>query len=123
MDNCNILLESTADGSTVATVLEIPDCQTTDETKQGAVEKVQQLLQKRLAKAEIIKIPVPVQASTSDYPIVSLPSQPLIPLSLQKWANAQHRGQPIFSRWSRIRDRRCLTMLRWLICYDRVSAW
>ena len=70
MDNWNILLESTADGSTVATVLEVPDCQTTDETKQGAVEKVQQLLQKRLAKAEIIKIPVPVQASTSDHPLM-----------------------------------------------------
>ncbi|MBR8839609.1 MAG: hypothetical protein DSM106950_37820 [Stigonema ocellatum SAG 48.90 = DSM 106950] len=61
MDNWNILLESTADGFTVATVLEVPDCQIRDETKQGAVEKVQKLLQKRLAKAEIIKIPVPIQ--------------------------------------------------------------
>lgn len=66
MDNWNILLESTADGFTVGTVLEVPDCQTTDETKQGAIEKVQQLLQKRLAKAEIIKIPVPIQPISSE---------------------------------------------------------
>lgn len=37
MDNWNILLESTDDGFTVATVLEVPDCQTTDKTKKGAV--------------------------------------------------------------------------------------
>ncbi len=70
MDNWNILLESTADGFTVATVLEVPDCQTTDETKEGAVEKVQQLLQKRLAKAEIIQIPVPIQPLTSENPLM-----------------------------------------------------
>ena len=70
MDNWNILLESTADGFTVATVLEVPDCQTTDETKEGAVEKVQQLLQKRLAKAEIIQIPVPIQPVTSENPLM-----------------------------------------------------
>jgi len=70
VDNWNILLESTADGFTVATVLEVPDCQTTDETKEGAVEKVQQLLQKRLAKAEIIQIPVPIQPVTSENPLM-----------------------------------------------------
>ncbi|MDM9382618.1 hypothetical protein QUB80_18135 [Chlorogloeopsis sp. ULAP01] len=63
MDNWSILLESTTDGFTVATVLEIPDCQIRDETKEGAVKKVQQLLHKRLAKAEIIKIPAPIQLS------------------------------------------------------------
>lgn len=70
MDNWNILLESTDDGFTVATVLEVPDCQTTDKTKKGAVEKVQQLLQKRLAKAEIIQIPVPIQPLTSENPLM-----------------------------------------------------
>jgi predicted RNase H-like HicB family nuclease len=70
VDNWNILLESTTDGFTVATVLEVPDCQTTDETKEGAVEKVQQLLQKRLAKAEIIKIPVPIQPLKSESPLM-----------------------------------------------------
>ena len=59
MDNWNILLESRDDGITVATVLEVPNLQTTDETKQGAIEKVRELLQKRLAKAEIIKISLP----------------------------------------------------------------
>ena len=59
MDNWNILLESRDDGLTVATVLEVPNLQTTDKTKQGAIEKVRELLQKRLAKAEIIQISLP----------------------------------------------------------------
>ncbi len=70
MDNWNILLESTVDGFTTATVLEVPDCQIRDKTKQGAVEKVQQLLQERLAKAEIIQIPMPVQPSVSENPLM-----------------------------------------------------
>ncbi|MEM7592741.1 MAG: hypothetical protein AAF383_14675 [Cyanobacteria bacterium P01_A01_bin.83] len=59
MDNWNILLESRDDGFTVATVLEVPNLQTTDKTKQGAIEKVRELLQERLAKAEIIQISFP----------------------------------------------------------------
>jgi hypothetical protein len=56
VDNWNILIESQDDGFTIATVLEVPNLQTTDKTKQGAIEKVRQLLQERLAKAEIIQI-------------------------------------------------------------------
>ncbi len=56
MDNWNILLENNEDGSTIATVLEVPELKTIDKTKQGAVKKVRQLLQNRLAKAEIIQI-------------------------------------------------------------------
>ncbi len=63
MDNWNILLESRDDGLTVATVLEVPNLQTTDKTKQGAIEKVRQLLQERLAKAEIIQISFPKKTS------------------------------------------------------------
>lgn len=59
MDNWKILLESQDDGFTVATVLEVPNLQIIDKTKQGAIEKVQQLLQERLAKAEIIQISLP----------------------------------------------------------------
>ena len=59
MDNWNILLESQDDGLTVATVLEVPNLQATDKTKQGAIEKVRELLQERLAKAEIIQISLP----------------------------------------------------------------
>lgn len=70
MDNWNILLESRADGFTIATVLEVPDCQISDETKQGAVEKVQQLLHKRLAQAEIIQIPAPIQPSIPENPLM-----------------------------------------------------
>ena len=40
MDNWNILLESQDDGFTVATVLEVPNLQSIDKTKQGAIEKV-----------------------------------------------------------------------------------
>ncbi|MEM9275330.1 MAG: hypothetical protein AAGA80_20550 [Cyanobacteria bacterium P01_F01_bin.143] len=65
MDNWNILLESRDDGLTIATVLEVPNLQITDETKQGAIEKVRELLQKRLAKAEIIQISLPTKTNGS----------------------------------------------------------
>ena len=58
-----ILLEDTDDGFTVATVLEVPNLQTRDKTKQGAIAKVRQLLQNRLAKAEIIQIPVELNSN------------------------------------------------------------
>ena len=63
MNNWNILLEDTDDGFTVATVLEVPNLQTRDKTKQGAIDKVRQLLQNRLAKAEIIQIPVELNSN------------------------------------------------------------
>ena len=59
MDNWNILLENRDDALIVATVLEFPNLQTTDQTKQGAIDKIRQLLQERLAKAEIIQISLP----------------------------------------------------------------
>ena len=60
------MLENTDDGFTVATVLEAPSLQTKDGTKQGAVAKVRELLQKRLAKAEIIKMPVDVRSTSGE---------------------------------------------------------
>jgi hypothetical protein len=63
VNNWNILLESRDDGFTIATVLEVPNLQTTDKTKQGAIQKVRQLLQERLAKAEIIQISLPKKSS------------------------------------------------------------
>ena len=65
VDDWNILLESQDDGLTVATVLEVPNLQTTDKTKQGAIQKVRELLQKRLAKAEIIQISLPKKNNTN----------------------------------------------------------
>ncbi|NER46601.1 MAG: hypothetical protein F6J92_07875 [Symploca sp. SIO1A3] len=59
MDNWNILLEHRDDDFTVATVLELPNIQATDKTKQRAIDKVRQLLQERLAKAKIIQISLP----------------------------------------------------------------
>ena len=70
MDNWNILLESRDDGLTVATVLEVPNLQTTDKTKQGAIEKVRQLLQKRLAKAEIIQISLTKKPKNNENPLM-----------------------------------------------------
>lgn len=66
MNNWNILLESQDDGCTIATVLEVPNLQTKDTTRQGAIEKVRQLLQKRLAKAEIIQISLPKKTSNHE---------------------------------------------------------
>ena len=66
MSNWNILLENTEDGFTLATVLEVPSLQTKDRTKQGAVAKVRDLLRQRLAKAEIITIPVDVSSTSKD---------------------------------------------------------
>jgi hypothetical protein len=66
VNNWNILLESQDDGFTVATVLEVPNLQTKDATRQGAIEKVRQLLQERLAKAEIIQISLPKKTSNNE---------------------------------------------------------
>ena len=70
MNNWNILLENADDGSTVATVLEVPNLQTTDTTKQGAVEKVKQLLQERLAKAEIVQISIATESISIENPVM-----------------------------------------------------
>lgn len=70
MDNWNILLENDEDGSTVATVLEVPELKTIDETKQGAIKKVRQLLQNRLAKAEIIQISVSRESTSEQNPLM-----------------------------------------------------
>ena len=58
MNNWNVLLEDTKDGLTVATVLEFKDIRTQDKTKEGAIEKVQNLLKQRLANSEIVQIPL-----------------------------------------------------------------
>ena len=65
MNNWNILLEDADNGLTIATVLEVPSLQTTDRTKQGAIKKVTQLLEKRLAKAEIIQISVSSESKST----------------------------------------------------------
>ncbi len=70
------MLESRDDGLTVATVLEVPNLRTTDKTKQGAIAKVRQLLQKRLAKADARKqklnlLDVLIQALSDQLPVFS----------------------------------------------------
>lgn len=79
MDNWNILLENTNNGFTVATVVEFLALKSKDKTKQGAIsalprrcaiEKVRYLLEKRLAKAEIIKIPVATKLTLEEKPLM-----------------------------------------------------
>ena len=66
IDNWNILLENTDSGLTVATVLEVPNLKTTDKTRQGAIIKVRQLLEKRLAKAEIVQISLTTESDSNE---------------------------------------------------------
>lgn len=70
MDDWNILLETADDGSTIATVLEVPNLQTSEATKQDAIVKVKRLLQERLAKAEIIKVSLTDKSSESKNPLM-----------------------------------------------------
>ncbi len=70
MEDWNILLETADDGSTIATVLEVPNLQASEATKQGAVAKAKQLLQERLAKAEIVKVSLTDKSSKSENPLM-----------------------------------------------------
>ena len=70
MDHWHILVEDADNGLTMATVLEIPDIKTTDKTKQGAVEKIRQLLKNRLAKTEMIQIAVPTKSIPEKNPLM-----------------------------------------------------
>lgn len=57
--NWNILLESTTNGQTTATVLELPAFQVTADTRQSALDKIRELLAQRLAHAEVVSVAVP----------------------------------------------------------------
>lgn len=70
MEDWNILLETADDGSTIATVLEVPNLQASEATKQGAVAKAKRLLQERLAKAEIVKVSLTNKSSKSENPLM-----------------------------------------------------
>ena len=70
MEDWNILLETADDGSTIATVLEVPNLQAPEATKQGAVAKAKRLLQERLAKAEIVKVSLTNKSSKSENPLM-----------------------------------------------------
>jgi predicted RNase H-like HicB family nuclease len=54
-----ILLENTAEGKALATVLELPECRVMADTIDTALIEVQQQLNRRLAKTEVVSIQVP----------------------------------------------------------------
>jgi predicted RNase H-like HicB family nuclease len=62
-----VLLESTPDGQSSATILEFPDCQATAPTPQEAVDRVQTRLTERLSTASIISIEVPTPPNTNPW--------------------------------------------------------
>jgi predicted RNase H-like HicB family nuclease len=53
-----VLLENTAEGKALATVLELPECQITADTTEAALFEVQQQLNHRLASAEVVLIKI-----------------------------------------------------------------
>jgi hypothetical protein len=59
MTNWNILLEPATNGQTTATVLELPALQVTANTRQLALDKIQQLIIQRFANAEVVTVAVP----------------------------------------------------------------
>lgn len=67
MTNWNILLESTTDGQTIATVIELPTFQVTATTRQLALDKIQQLLTQRLSKTEVVSLPIPDNPETNPW--------------------------------------------------------
>ena len=62
-----ILLEQAADGQSLATVIDFPDCQVTALTPQAALAQVQTRLTERLASARIISIEIPVPQSANPW--------------------------------------------------------
>ena len=67
MTNWNILLEPSTDGQTTATVLELPAFQVTANTRQLALDKIQQLLAHRLANAEVVSLSLPTLESDNPW--------------------------------------------------------
>jgi predicted RNase H-like HicB family nuclease len=62
-----ILIEQVADGQSLATVIDFPDCQVTAMTPQAALAKVQTRLTERLASAQIISIEIPASQSSNPW--------------------------------------------------------
>jgi predicted RNase H-like HicB family nuclease len=56
-----VLLENTAEGKALATVLELPECRVTADTTEAALFEVQQQLSHRLASAEVVSVQIPSQ--------------------------------------------------------------
>ncbi|MGF1521917.1 MAG: hypothetical protein ACFBSF_06290 [Leptolyngbyaceae cyanobacterium] len=66
MTSLSVLLESTADGQTTATVLGLPSFKVIADTRQSALQKIRQLLDEHLANTEVVAIPI--SATNEDNP-------------------------------------------------------
>jgi predicted RNase H-like HicB family nuclease len=64
----NFVLEQTADGRSLARVMELPDCQVEASTDEQAIAQLQDILTQRFAKARILPFEIPLE----------LPSEPPI---------------------------------------------
>jgi predicted RNase H-like HicB family nuclease len=56
----NILLQQQADGTTVASVLEVPDCNVEAASREQAIANLRENLRKKLATAEVISLELPM---------------------------------------------------------------
>ncbi|MEM9003801.1 MAG: hypothetical protein AAGE59_09785 [Cyanobacteria bacterium P01_F01_bin.86] len=67
MADLNILLEPAVDGQLTATVLEFPEFKVTANTRQLALDEIQQLLVQRLAQTEIVSVSVPTKETDNPW--------------------------------------------------------
>jgi predicted RNase H-like HicB family nuclease len=65
-----ILLENTAEGKALATVLELPECRVMADTVDSALIEVQQQLNKRLAKTEVVSVEIPNNSIQAEHPML-----------------------------------------------------
>jgi predicted RNase H-like HicB family nuclease len=65
-----ILLENTAEGKALATVLELPECRVMADTVDNALLEVQQQLNRRLAKTEVVSVEIPNNSIQAEHPML-----------------------------------------------------
>jgi predicted RNase H-like HicB family nuclease len=56
----NILLQQRADGKTVASVLEVPDCIVEESSREQAIGSLRESLMKKLATVEVVSLELPM---------------------------------------------------------------
>ncbi|WNZ47475.1 hypothetical protein Q2T42_06475 [Leptolyngbya boryana CZ1] len=70
--NWNVLVETTEDGKSIATVLELPSVQAIADTQNDAIDRAQKLLTERLAQAKIVSIQVGSDVSKAKHPVLEM---------------------------------------------------
>jgi predicted RNase H-like HicB family nuclease len=64
----HILLDFSAQGQAIASILELPNCQVEAPTREQALENLKKLLQTRLAQKEIIPLEIQLPQSETENP-------------------------------------------------------